>query len=93
VDDLWRYGLEDDLKKRGLTHLRVKKHGASLLVVSGDPSDPYRHFRLTQLPRQQWSVSMGTRGDKWEPTPFRGTLKEVVALVAEQFPWTVEPRG
>lgn len=88
----WQYGLEDELTKRGLTHLRVKRFGKALLVVSGDPADPFNHFRLKLLPRQQWAVSMGTRGDKWEPTPFQGTFTEVVALVTENFPWILEPR-
>jgi hypothetical protein len=93
VDDIWLWGLEDELRGRGLGHLRVKKHGDSLLVQSGEPDDPYNHFKLTALPRQQWRVSMGTRGKVWEPTPFQGTLKEVVALVIDTFPWMVEPRA
>ena len=93
IDDIWLWGLEDDLRKRGLVHLRVKKHGDSLLVQSGEASDPFNHFKLTALPSQQWRVSMGTRGVAWERTPFQGTLKEVVALVADTFPWMVEPRA
>lgn len=93
IDDIWLWGLEDDLRKRGLTHLRVKKHGDSLLVQSGEPGDAFNHFKLTALPRQQWRISMGTRGTTWERTPFEGSLKEVVALVVDTFPWMVEPRA
>lgn len=93
VDDLWLWGLQDDLRTRGLAHLRAKKHADSLLVQSGDPGDPFNHFKLTALPRQQWRISMGTRGKGWEPTPFEGSLKEIVAMVVENFPWMLEPRA
>ena len=90
---LWHWGLEDDLKARGLTHLHVKTHGKALLVQSGAGGDQENHFRLTLLPAQRWRIDIGTGPEGWQRTPFEGTLKEAVALVAENFPWIVAARG
>lgn len=90
--DLWKWGLEDDLKARGLTHLHVKAHGKSLLVQSLRGDERENHFKLSLLPRQQWRVEIGSSAGRWERTPFEGSLKEVVALVAENFPWVIAAR-
>jgi hypothetical protein len=34
---------------------------------------------------------MATHTGRWEPTPFRGQLGELVAMVIESFPWTIAP--
>jgi hypothetical protein len=34
---------------------------------------------------------MATHTGRWEPTPFRGQLGELVTMVVESFPWTLAP--
>jgi hypothetical protein len=91
--DLWAWALRDELTARGLSHLRVKKHGKSLLVVGGSEDEPSKHFRLVALPRQEWRLDVAGASDRWEPTPFQGTLQESVALVADSFPWVLAERS
>jgi hypothetical protein len=33
---------------------------------------------------------MADHRGRWEPTPFRGSLDELVTLVADTFPWTLQ---
>jgi hypothetical protein len=33
---------------------------------------------------------MADHRGRWEPTPFRGSLDELVTLVADSFPWTLQ---
>jgi len=32
---------------------------------------------------------MADRAGRWERTPFQGSLKELLALVVETFPWVL----
>ena len=36
-------------------------------------------------------LHIADRNGRWEPTPFRGQLEELVTLVADTFPWTIQP--
>ncbi len=38
-----------------------------------------------------WLLQMPTRGGRWEPTPFRDTLDNLVELLVTQFSWMVAP--
>lgn len=83
--------VEDLLHRRGAAHLRARKHGSAVLVESGPASDPVKHFRLRRETALLWRLDMATHTGRWEPTPFRGTLDELVATVADDFPWTLTP--
>ncbi len=84
-------GLRDRLHARGFDHLRVRKRGSVLTIESGPADDPWRHARLNRDTVHLWTLMMGVRGRRWETTPFRGTLDELVDLLAENFPWTLAP--
>ena len=77
------------LHERGATHLRVKKRGALLTIVSGPEDDPWPHARLRRDTVHLWFLEMAVRGSRWEKTPFRDTMDELVDLLVEQFPWTI----
>lgn len=81
--------LQDLLRKRGLKHLRVRRHGKTLAVESGPDKNPYKHFRLTRDTVHLWRLDMAGHAQRWERTPFRDLLDRLVTLVVETFPWTL----
>jgi hypothetical protein len=78
------------LHARGLKHLRARKHGAAIIVESGPEDRPWKHFRLRRDTVHLWWLDMATRGERWEKTPFRAQRDELVDMVVDSFPWTVE---
>lgn len=79
------------LHDRGATHLRVRKRGGLLTIVSGDQDDPWPHARLRRDTVHLWRLEMAVRGGRWERTPFRATMDELVDLLVDQFSWTIAP--
>ena len=77
--------------RKGLSHLRVRKRGDLLTIVSGDADDVDTHARVRRVSVQYWRLEMPA-GTTWEPTPFHGPLREILATLADSFGWTLEPR-
>jgi len=75
----------------GASHLRARKYGASVIVESGPKSDPVKHFRLRRDTVHLWYLDFANHTGKWERTPFRDNLDNLVHQVVEQFPWTIAP--
>jgi len=73
-----------------LGHLRVRARGAVLTLESGPTDDPWPHVRFRRDTVHLWLVEMPARGGRWNKTPFRGELDELVDMVAETFPWTLQ---
>jgi hypothetical protein len=76
---------------RDFGHLRARKYGAAVIVESGPKDDAYKHFRLTRTTAQTWELDRADHRGRWERTPFRASLEDLVALVADTFPWTLQP--
>jgi hypothetical protein len=72
-------------KQPGLEHIKVKKHGDSLILFSVEGGQRWNHARLTSLGRDVWGLSLGMSSGRWERTPFVGTMKEVTATLFENF--------
>ncbi len=86
--------LEELLHDRGLEHLRVRRRGARLTIVTPSTGGgTTKHARLTALPRQEWALDFADHRGRWTPTPFAGELSDLVATMVEQFPWVlgIEP--
>lgn len=81
--------VEKRLHDRGLKHLRVRKHGAAVIVESGPADNPWKHFRLRRDTVHLWWLDMASRGSRWDKTPFRDLRDNLVDMVIEQFPWTL----
>jgi len=79
------------LHDAGAEHIRVRRYGATVIAESGPDEDPVRHFRLRRDTVHLWWLDMAGRGGRWERTPFRGNLNDLVLQVLEQFPWTLTP--
>jgi hypothetical protein len=72
------------------THLRVKKHGSSLVLSSGTGATVERHARLTRLAAEEWGLSFPHHSGRWERTPFAGSLRELWQTLVTDFPWYLE---
>jgi hypothetical protein len=75
-----------------LNHLRARKYGAAVIVESGPKDDAIKHIRLTRQGAQVWNLDIADHRGRWESTPFRASLDELVAAVADTFPWVLQPR-
>lgn len=81
--------VEDQLHARDLKHLRARKYGATVIVESGPDDDALKHFRTRRDTVHVWLLDIADHRGKWERTPFRGELDELVGVVVEQFGWTI----
>ena len=78
------------LHERGQLHLRVRKRGAVLTIQSGPEDDPWSHARLRRDTVHLWTLEMQARGGKWDRTPFRALMGDLVEVLTDMFPWTLE---
>ena len=83
--------VEQLLHQRGAAHLRARKHGSAVIVESGPDDDPVKHFRLRRETVHLWWLDMADHRGRWERTPFRATIDDLVQAVVEEFPWTITP--
>lgn len=90
AEDSHAKAVERLLHARDLPHLRARKYGATVIVESGPRDDAYKHLRLTRDGVHVWFLHIADHRGRWEPTPFRGSLDELVTLVADTFPWTLQ---
>lgn len=83
--------VERILHERGAVHLRARKRGSAVLVESGPSADPVKHVRLRRDTVHLWCLDMADHRGRWERTPFRANLDELVQTVLDDFPWTLTP--
>ncbi|MBM4354335.1 MAG: hypothetical protein FJ109_11165 [Deltaproteobacteria bacterium] len=76
--------LLEDFKE--FARLRVKKRADSLILYSGVGEDEQKHARLTWLGAKTWGLSFPRHTGTWEPTPFTGSLGELVGILTRDFP-------
>lgn len=81
--------VEDALHECGFDHLRVCKYGNAVIVESGPTADPMKHMRLRRDTVHLWCLDFAKHTGKWEKTPFRATIDELLEMVTTQFPWTL----
>ena len=83
--------IEELLHEAGATHLRARKRGSTVLVESGPAADPVKHFRVCRDTVHLWCLDMADHRGRWERTPFRDNLDEIIHAVIENFSWTLSP--
>ena len=81
--------VEDFLHERGFKHLRAHKRGSDVIVESGPNNDAIKHIRVRRDTVHLWLVHIADHRGKWQSTPFRGLLDDVLVLVVETFPWVL----
>lgn len=79
------------LRKRGGVHLRARKFGAAVIVESGPAADPVKHIRLRRDTVHLWCLDVADHAGRWERTPFRASLDDLVRTVLDDFSWTLTP--
>lgn len=82
---------EQILHDRGLQHLSVRVYGKQLTIYSGVPGDAENRARLTQLRPRQYRLDMAGHSGRWEPTPYHGTLRELLAQLIDEFGFVLVP--
>jgi hypothetical protein len=75
-----------------LQHLRVKRRGDTLTLVSGAESDEVAHAKFSALGTDVWGLSFPTRSGRWERTPFAGSLDELAQVLIDGLGWHLAPR-
>jgi len=78
---------EDFLKRQQLRHVCAKRRADTLTLLTGPADDPWPRARFRIVTKQRWTVEMADRAGRWEKTPFQGSLKQLLALLVEPFPW------
>lgn len=73
-----------------LAHLRARRRAALVTIESGPEDDPFPHARLRRIASNHWRLEMPTFSGRWETTPFQGSLDDVLALLVEDFGWTLQ---
>lgn len=78
--------VEELLHKCNAMHLRARKYGPAVLVESGPVADPIKHFRVRRDTVHLWCLDMANHRGRWQRTPFRANLDDLVETVVENFP-------
>ena len=79
--------------------LDVRAHGANLIIARhevfqrGAPPERDDRIRLTQLARDRFGLSVKLHTGRWEPTPFHGSLAEMVEVMRSVMPHMLAPMG
>lgn len=71
-------------------HLRVRKHGATMVLESGPADDPIPHVRLRKDGVHLWILDARGR-NRWEPTGFRADIATLLDTLVEALPWVIAP--
>ena len=79
--------LQEQLHRHGYNHLEVRCRGAVLTIESGPPDDRFPHARVRRDTVHLWLLEMPNRRGRWDRTPFRATLDELVQLLITDFQW------
>lgn len=83
--------IEELLRERDLAHLTARKHGTKLILESGPDDDRVPHARFTKDTVHLWLLDVHA-GRKWERTPYRARLDQLLDLIDDAFPWLLMPR-
>ncbi len=73
----------------GLGHLRVRRRGPIITIESGPEGDPHPHARLRRVTVHYFQLEMASHTGRWEPTPFRDTLDNVLPMLTDTFGWVL----
>lgn len=80
-------------KHEGLGHLRARRRGRVVTVESGPAKDAVAHVRFRRDTVHLWLLEMPVHSGRWDRTPYRDTLEHLMALLHEQFAWTLADRA
>jgi len=87
VDEVVEYLAEYE----GLGHLRARRRADLLTLESGATSAPVPHARFRRVGVHRWQLEMPAHTGRWQRTPIRAQLTELVDAVITQFAWMLTP--
>ena len=82
---------ENVLHEHGFPCLHVHAYGQHLVIYTQEDDDRWNRARLTSLQRGQYQLGLTDRRGKWEPTPFTGTLTELLTMLVNDFAFVLTP--
>lgn len=74
-----------------LAHLRARRRGRVVTIESGPARDAVRHARFRRDTQWLWLLELPAKGGRWDRTPYRDQLENLMALIETEFPWTLAP--
>ena len=79
--------VEKKLKEHQLNHLKVSKRGNRITIYSEYEGIKENRCRFTNIASKKYILDMANHTGKWEPTPFEGSVADLLEMLIEQFPW------
>jgi hypothetical protein len=92
IKELIAEEIKTKLHNKGLKHLDVRARGEHIVVFSEYEGKKENRCRFTEY-RGKYLLGMADHNNKWEATPFEGTINELLELVVEQFGWVLTDYG
>ena len=77
------------LHAKRLKHLRVRARADVLTIESGPARDTFPHARFRRETVHLWRLEMPTHTGRWQRTPHRGVLDELVRQLMQDYGWTL----
>jgi hypothetical protein len=77
------------LDQRGLDSLQVTKRSPCLRVEAVDEVGAYPILRLRRSTVHLWVLEFPTSGNRWETTPYRDTMPNLLDRVVADFSWVI----
>lgn len=84
--------VEDRLHDAGFVHLRARKYGSAVIVESGPERDAIKHVRVRRDTVHLWLLDVADHRGKWDRTPLRAPLDDLLAELIDSFPWVLASR-
>ena len=79
--------IEKRLKAEGYNYLKTAARGAHIVIYTEENGEKINRSRLTKLKDDKFMLGMADHRGKWEPTPYEGSIAELISMLIEQFPW------
>ncbi|REK68306.1 MAG: hypothetical protein C6P35_02645 [Cohnella sp.] len=73
--------VKDRLMSLQFTHLEVRVQEQCIIIYSMENGSPAVRASLRHLPGDRYSISLANHRGEWQPTPYAGTVEEVLRLL------------
>ena len=91
--DIDLHAVEAFLTRRKLKHLHARKRADSITLDAGTKADPWPRARARRVSTQWWTLDMADHTGRWEQTPFRAPLVQLLDMLVDTFPWILADAG
>lgn len=81
--------VDKELRLKGYNYLKTAARGSHIVIYTEENGEKINRSRLTKLKGDTFMLGMADNRGRWEPTPYEGSVKELVSMLTEQFPWVL----